>query len=917
MAGTAATRQLSRVPAAEGSVSDAADITANEPWHALPPERVLASLHSTASGISDDEARRRFALAGPNALRATPPESAWRILARQLRSLVVLLLVVATAAAFALGEGLDAIAVGVVLVINVALGFVTELRARRAMHALLRLAVARTSVVRDGRRRAVDARELVPGDVIELEEGQVTPADARLLSATELRVTEATLTGESVPSSKHAHACIPMDTPLPERNTMLYRSTLVVAGHGRAVVTATGTRTEIGRIGEMVSAIPDEPTPLERRLDELGRQLVWLALAVAAVVAAMRWRQGASLLDVVETGLALAIAAVPEGLPAVVTIAMAIGVRRMAKRRALVRRLPAVETLGAVTVICTDKTGTLTAGEMTVTTLVVDDRLLRVSGEGIVPEGDFIDASSGERVAPSDIVVAALSIGALCNRADVERVNGRWVARGDPTEVALLVAARKAGIDRNALLTAQPEVAEVPFSSARKLMATFHRSPEGALRAMVKGAPRSVLATCAHLRSATGDVPLDDARVARLLAWNDDLARDGLRVLALATGHVHLADVSSLGALTLVGLVAMQDPPAAGVRETVRRFRDAGIRTVMLTGDQHRTAESVARAVGVLDAGGATLDASTLGTLGDEELSARLAETRVLSRVSPEDKLRVVAALQQHGEIVAMLGDGVNDAAALRKAEIGVAMGGRGTDAAKEAASVVLQDDRFETIGAAVEEGRVVAANIRKFVFYLFSCNLAEVLVLLVAGVAGLPAPLLPLQVLWLNLLTDTFPALALALEPAEPDLMQRPPRRPGAKLLSNRTLVDVGGFALLITLATLAALVIGLRRSASMPAAVTMSFTTLALAQVFHLGNARGRSAVLRRDSVLRNRFALGAAVLAIALQVLAVAWRPLGDVLATHALDAREWLIVLVLSAIPAVVGQVWKLIVPRRSA
>ena len=898
-------------------MSDAADIMSNGHWHALTPERALALLRSTAHGISDDEAHRRLATVGPNALRVAPPESAWRILARQLRSLVVLLLVVATVAALVLGERLDAIAVGVVLVTNVALGFTTEFRARRAMHALLRLAVPRASVVRAGQRREVDARELVPGDVIELEEGQVVPADARLLSGTELRVTEATLTGESVPVSKHAHSVIREDAPLPERLTMLYRSTLIAAGHGRAVVTATGIRTEIGRIGEMVNAIPDEPTPLERRLDELGRQLVWIALAVAAVVAAMRWRQGASLVDVVETGLALAIAAVPEGLPAVVTIAMAIGVRRMAKRRALVRRLPAVETLGAVTVICTDKTGTLTAGEMTVTALVVDDRLLRVSGEGIVPEGDFFDASSGVRVSASDHVTEALSIGAVCNRADVERADDAWVARGDPTEAALLVVARKAGIDRSSLLATEPEVGEVPFSSARKLMATFHRSPDGQLRAMVKGAPRSVLATCTTLRSAAGDVPLDDTRVARVLAWNDELARDGLRVLALATGHVQHSDVASLVSLTLVGLVGMQDPPAPGVRDTVSRFRDAGIRTVMITGDQQRTAESVARAVGVLDAGGATLDATTLGTLGDEELSVRLAEIRVLSRVSPEDKLRVVSALQRHGEIVAMLGDGVNDAAALRKAEIGVAMGGRGTDAAKEAASVVLQDDRFETIGAAVEEGRVVAANIRKFVFYLFSCNLAEVFVLLVAGVVGLPAPLLPLQVLWLNLLTDTFPALALALEPAEPDLMRRPPRTPGAKLLSNRSLVQVGAFAVLITLVTLAALLIGLTWSASVPTAVTMSFTTLALAQVFHLGNARGRAAVLHRAAVVRNRFALGAALLAIALQFLAVAWRPLGDVLATHALDAREWLIVLALSAVPAVMGQAWKLLAARRSA
>ena len=880
-----------------------------EPWHALPPERVLQLLASEPDGLSDAEAARRLARVGANALRAAPPESAWRILARQFRSLVVLLLAVATLASLALGERLDAAAIAVVLLINVTLGFVTELRARRAMHALLRLEVARASVVRDGQRRDVDARELVPGDVVEVEAGQVVPADVRLLEATELRVVEAALTGESLPVSKRAQVELPPDAPLPERVTMLYKATSAAAGRARAVVTDTGMRTEVGRIGELVSTIADERTPLEQRLDELGRQLIWLALGVAAVVAALRWRQGAPLLDVIETGLALAIAAVPEGLPAVVTIAMAVGVRRMAKRRALVRRLPAVETLGAVTVICTDKTGTLTTGMTTATTYVTDARRLRLTGSGLAPDGDFVDAMTGAPAGIDPTLATALTIGALCNRADVAQdEDNEWVARGDPTESALLVAARKAGIEREALLDELPEVAELPFSSERKLMATFHESG-GALVVMVKGAPGTVLQRCSWLRTAAGDVPFDEDRHAAMLAWNEELARDGLRVLALATGTVARAGAMSLTSLTMIGLVGMEDPPAAGVAATVQRFRDAGIRTVMLTGDQLVTAEAVARTVGVLGPGGASLDARSLSTLDGDALLTRLATVNVLSRVSPEDKLRVVGGLQRRGEIVAMLGDGVNDAAALRKADIGVAMGGRGTDVAKEAADVVLQDDRFETIGVAVEEGRVVAANIRKFVFYLFSCNLAEVLVLLVAGVAGLPAPLLPLQVLWLNMITDTFPALALALEPAEPDLMRRPPRPPDARLLSGSTIGAVGVYATLITLVTLAAFLIGRADSARAADAVTMSFTTLALAQVLHLGNARSRAAVVRPARAFRNAYALGAAVVAMLLQLAAVAWRPLGIVLGTRPLDLREWIIVLLLAAVPAVFGQLWK--------
>jgi Ca2+-transporting ATPase len=886
-----------------------------EPWHALPTERVLELLQSTPDGISDAEAARRRARVGANELRPAPVESAWRILARQFRSLVVLLLAVAAVASLALGEPLDAAAIAVVLVINVTLGFVTELRARRAMHALLRLEVARASVVRDGERSDMDARELVPGDVIEVEAGQVIPADARLLDAAELRVVEAALTGESQPGSKRARQDVPMDAPLPERVTMLYKATSAAVGHGRAVVTGTGMQTEVGRIGQLVSEIADERTPLERRLDELGRQLIWLALGVAAVVAALRWRQGAPLLEVIETGLALAIAAVPEGLPAVVTIAMAVGVRRMARRRALVRRLPAVETLGAVTVICTDKTGTLTAGQTTVTTYVADGRRVLVTGSGLAPDGTFVDAATSAPASIDGSLAEALTIGVLCNRADVTQEDDDWVARGDPTETALIVAARKAGIERDALLDDYPEVAELPFSSERKLMATFHRDHAGTLVAMVKGAPGSVLSLCTRLRDGSGDIPLDEDRQSALLARNEELARAGLRVLALATGPVTLTDASSLIGLTMVGLVGMEDPPAAGVEATVRRFRDAGIHTLMLTGDQLVTAEAVACAVGVLEPGGASLDARSLSKLDDGELLARLATVRVLSRVSPEDKLRVVGALQRRGEIVAMLGDGVNDAAALRKADIGVAMGGRGTDVAKEAADVVLQDDRFETIGAAVEEGRVVAANIRKFVFYLFSCNLAEVLVLLVAGVVGLPAPLLPLQVLWLNIITDTFPALALALEPAEPELMRRPPRSPAARLLSADTLRAVGVYAALIMLVTLAALVIGLANRAHAADAVTMSFTTLALAQVFHLGNARSRSPVVQPGRVLRNPYALGAAVVTLLLQFLAVAWRPLGTVLGTRPLDATEWIIVVLLAAVPAVAGQLWKQVTSRR--
>src|SRR5690606_16013826 len=610
---------------------------------------------------------------------------------------------------------------------------------------------------------------------------------------------------------------------------MVFKATTAVAGSARALVTATGMATEVGRIGELVGGIVEEQTPLERQLDQLGRRLVYLALGVAGLVIALGAAQGIPLGQMLETGIALAIAAVPEGLPAVATITLALGLRRMARRNALIRRLPAVETLGSVTAICTDKTGTLTAGEQTTTVLWLDGRELRITGTGYAPEGEILD--DGSAVSPDDdpFLFAALRTAALANRAGIERTDGRWTARGDPTEAALLVAAAKAGLDRDELRSRYPETGEVPFSSERMLMATFHTTPDGDTLAAVKGAPGRIIELCTRKLTADGERDLDDEGRRRLVAINDDLASRGLRVLALAQKSPAPARVEGVGTggapapargedglegLTFIGFAGIIDPPAEGVKESIAAFRHAGIRTVMLTGDQRLTAEAIARDLGVLEPGEETLDGRELARLSDDELAERARRVAAFSRVSPEDKLRIVSAYQQEGEIVAMLGDGVNDAAAMKKAHIGVAMGRRGTDVAKEAASLVLQDDRFPTIAVAIEEGRVVFDNIRKFVFYLFSCNLAEVLVLLGAGVAGLPLPLTALQILWLNLVTDTFPALALALEPAEPDIMDRPPRDPRAAILSAGFLRAIVFFSALITLPSLAAFLWGLSGS-------------------------------------------------------------------------------------------------------
>ena len=883
----------------------------SQPHHALSPEQALEQLQSQPLGLTEAEAAARLDRVGPNELRVIRPVSAWSILVAQLKSVVVLLLAAACGVALALRDLVDATAIGAVLVINTLLGFVTEFRARRAMESLRALEAPKALVIRDGRTVEIESRRIVPGDVLQLEEGRSVPADARLLTAADLRMNEAPLTGESAPVIKQADA-LPPDTPLADRVNSVYKGTTVAAGTGQAVVIATGMETELGRIGQLVEEIEDERTPLERRLDMLGRRMVWLALGIGAVVIAIGVMYGHPIGRLIETGIALAVASIPEGLPATTTIALAVGVHRMAKRHALVRRLPSVETLGSVTLVCTDKTGTLTAGQMTVQELRVAGRAVKLSGVGFAPEGILTE---GDRpLAPRDdpAIRLALTIGALANRAEVNLTAEGWTVRGDATDAALLIAARKGGLEREELLREQPEIGMVPFTSERMLMATFHRAGDGSTLALVKGAPGKIIELSTRMLDGGGERQLDDAGRARLLETNRELASRGLRVIALASARVSSTNESALQGLSFVGLAGIIDPPAEGVMDTIRRFNEAGIRTVMITGDQQLTAEAIARELGILHEGGEVMSGKALARVPEAERGARLERVAAFSRVSPEDKLTIITSYQDAGGIVAMLGDGVNDAAALKKADVGVAMGKRGTDVAKEVAAVVLQDDRFPTIAAAVEEGRVIFDNIRKFVFYLFSCNLAEVLVLLGGTIAGGHVPLLPVQILWLNLVTDTFPALALALEPAEPDVMRRPPRDPDEAILSASFLKRIAVYAVLIAAVTLGGYAWALSAEESDPRrAMTVAFMILAFAQLFHLLNARRKGPALTRRHAFSNRWAFGAVALVAGLQIISAHLAPLADVLGTRPLSASDWLVVLGLSAIPAVLGQGSKLV------
>lgn len=883
------------------------------PPHDVSAADTLERLGSTVEGLNEADAARRLREFGPNLLSRGSQKGAWSILVDQFRSVVVLLLLAAAGLAWVIGDELEAVAVLAVLAVNTGLGILTEMRARSAIAGLLKFDVPDATVIRGGKPSTIPGEQIVPGDVIVLEEGMAVPADARLLESNELQTSEAPLTGESAPVAKDHGAPVPTKSALPLRRTVVFKGTSVVRGTGTAVVYATGDRSELGRIGRLLERVEEGPTPMEVQLDRLGGRLIWMTLGVAALITALAYFRGSRWSYALETGIALAIAAVPEGLPAVATIAMAVGVARMARRKALVRRLPAVETLGSTTVVCTDKTGTLTTGRMAVDRVVTFDATLDMK---------VLSANGDARLLPAEplrlrIALQVLEAGSIASTARVSRrEDAQWEVAGDPMEGAIQIAAAQAGLGlRSDLVAGAPELGRIPFSSERRWMATLNGSGTRAW-ARVKGTPSVVIEACDKAASEGGDVELTTTARDRLLEQNSRMGAAGLRVLAVARGREGEELGERLSDLTFLGLIGLMDPPAEGVAEALDAFRGAGIRTMMITGDQPETAAAIAEQLGMTVEPDELLGGQELADLGAEALRERVGTLRVLSQVSPEDKLRVVEALRDRGEVVAMFGDGVNDAAALRRAHVGVAMGGRGTDVAKEAAAVVLQDDQFPTIVAAVEGGRVIYDNVRRFVFYLFSCNLAEVLVLFVAGVLGLPQPLRPLQILWLNLVTDTFPALALALEPPEDDVMKRAPRDPRVPLLDRKTLLAVVGYAVAMAATTLIAFQLG-RGEGSLDRGITMAFVTLALVQLFHLGNARNRGPVLHPAKVVANRWALGAVFLVVALQIATIHWAPLAGLLGLIPLSVSDWAMVGGLSATPAVLAQAAKWLRGREGA
>ena len=861
-------------------------------WHQLPSSEVLQQLNvNSAAGLAEAEAQRRLAEYGPNELAAASGKGIWKILWEQVANTLVVVLAAAAIGSAILGDYQDAIAIFAILAMNTLLGGRQQHKAERAIAALRKIAEPNARVRRGGAVQEIAARALVPGDILLLEAGNLVPADARLLETSNLRLQETALTGESAPIDKDARATVAADAPLGDRFNMVFKGTPVSYGHGTAVIVETGMRTELGHIAGLVQRVEQTRSPLERRLDRLGRALVVAALGVTAVVFVAGLLRGESMRLMFLTAVSLAVAAVPEGLPAVVTIALALGAQRMLKRKALIRSLPAVETLGSVTTICSDKTGTLTENQMTVTVLYVPDRRFDLprgpNYGGAGPESQSAIADLGPGVA------LLLCGGALCNDAMPAGDGKEERLLGDPTEIALINVASRAGFRKPKLEEQFARISDLPFDSERKRMSTLHQLPADGTRlpaglsgaweslsagaathlCFTKGAVDGLLDVSTHVWAGDRTELLDESWRKRIVAVHDALAADGIRVLGLSFRPV----VKSSGSpeqdglreqdLIFAGLFGMIDPPRREARPALETCEAAGIRTIMITGDHPLTARHIARELGLGRGGGRVLTGQEMERISAPELREVMAAVDVCARVSPEHKLRIVEALQQRGQSIAMTGDGVNDAPALKKADIGIAMGIVGTDVAREAADMVLLDDNFATIVAAVEEGRVIFDNIRRFVQYLLAGNSAELWVMLLGPLAGMPLPLLPIQILWINLITDGLPALALGVEPAEPDVMQRPPISQAKGLFGRSTIWDITLGGLLMGLASLGAGY--LYWVQGNPGWQTMVFTTLTLSEMFLALAVRSHRESLFRIGLTSNKPMLAAISGSLLLQV------------------------------------------------
>jgi Ca2+-transporting ATPase len=877
-------------------------------WWQESVEQVVASLDGNlSSGLTSAEVATRLAKYGPNQLEEKKGTSPLSIFLSQFRDFIIWVLIGAAIVSGFLQEWVDAFAIIAIVVLNAILGFIQEYRAEKALAALRKLSSPTSKVIRDGHGQVVSSFELVPGDIIELEAGDNVPADSRIAWLTSnFTAAEASLTGESTPVAKTVSVLNEKDTPLADRANMVYMGTSVASGKAKAIVAETGMQTELGKIAEMVQEIKREETPLQRKLEQFGKWIVYLCFVLVAAVFLLELVRGGKVMDTFLTAVSLAVAAIPEGLPAVVTIALALGVKRMVARHALIRKLPSVETLGCATVICSDKTGTLTKNEMTVQAVFSGGDLFKVTGVGYEPRGEFLLNDSPIDAGDYPDLGKTLLCGVLCNGAQLVKTDNGYRIHGDPTEAAILTCAGKRNLWKNELEETYAFVQEVPFDSERKKM-TIVRKDKYGLTAFVKGAPDVLLNDCTqvHQKGAVRLLTAQDRE--KILSFNDELACGGMRVLAVGYRILDRIPDKYEAALiendlTFVGLLAMTDPAREEVKNVMGQCTEAGIKTIMITGDHKNTAVAIARGLGFFKEDSLASTGEELDRTSDDALQDKVKRISVYARVSPEHKLRIVRALRRQKEIVAMTGDGVNDAPALKEADIGVAMGITGTDVTKEVADMVITDDNFVSIVAAIEEGRGIYDNIKKFVHYLLSCNAGEILVMFVSSLVGLPVPLLPIQILWINLVTDGLPALALGVDPVDPNIMKQPPRPTDEGVITKGRaflMLWQGAFIALCTLMAFGFVLFVEKEGIGR--ARTAAFVVLACSQLFHAFNCRSMTESLFKIGILTNKKLILATVTSFFVQMIVVYVPFLQRIFRTEALGAFDWLLVVGISSLP----------------
>ena len=867
-------------------------------------------------GLTSDEAKQRLEKFGPNVIESSNKKSLAKKIIEQIADPMVILLVLASIVSAFTGDTVEAVIIIAIVVINAIMSIIQEGRAEDSVAALQKMSSPEATIIRDGGRKKVKAEELVPGDIVIIETGDIIPADMRLLESSNLQIDESSLTGESVAVEKDSQVEFDSEVGIGDRDNFAFSSSIVTYGHGKGLVTATGSETEIGKIATSLESVEAKDTPLQKQLKKLSKLLAILVVIVCILVFVVGYfRSNMDMLENFMVAVSLAVAAIPEGLTAVVTIVLSIGMNRMAERKAIVKNLLSVETLGSTTVICSDKTGTLTQNEMTITKVYTNGDEFEVEGSGYEPKGDIRDAS-GEVVNDHDQIKLLMTIASLCNDANLIRENDTYKITGDPTEGAMLTFSEKWNINQENLNEKHPRLEEIPFDSTRKMMTTFHEM-DGKNYGYTKGAPDIVIDKCSKTLVNGEIVDFTDDLKKKALEVNTSLASQALRVMAYSFKPVETLDTEITSEniehdMVFVGLTGMIDPPRPEAKAAVKECHASGIDVVMITGDYFETALAIAKELGIATSRDQAMQGSDLNDKTEAEIREIVKTKRIFARVSPENKVQLVKALQQNGEIVAMTGDGVNDAPAIKNADIGISMGITGTDVAKDTADMILVDDNFATIVNAVEEGRVIFSNIKKFVSFLLSCNIAEVLIVFLSILFGLPSPLTPIQLLWLNLVTDAFPALALGVEPAEPGIMEEDPRDPNSSIISGRTRTDLIAQSIFITVAVLAAYVVGLKFifPDSIEGAHTMVFTTLITSELLRAFSIRSNKFTLKELGFGSNPQLIKATLLSFALLLLVMYVPVLRDLFEVVSLT-WEWLPVLALALIPLVLGEVSKVI------